>query len=178
MRHLVVLNQIKKEKGFTLFEVIVVVVIMGVMAAISAPNLLGSKRDQQAKEVFSKIRDTLIEAQTNANRLSSNCTVTITTTSMTGSPSGCVLESTTIDSNVVSVTSTGGLSITYDFRGNTSQSQTIKVAPKDFSGNPITANTRCIFVAPRLGMIRTGFLDTNGTTCNNTENARYDNFNP
>jgi prepilin-type N-terminal cleavage/methylation domain-containing protein len=36
MRHLVVLNQIKKEKGFTLFEVIVVVVIMGVTAVVFA----------------------------------------------------------------------------------------------------------------------------------------------
>lgn len=178
MRHLLVLNKINKQKGFTLFELVVAFVIVGIMAAITTPNLVGSKRDQQAKEVFSKIRDTLIEAQTNANRMSSNCTVTITTTSISGSPTGCVLENNTIDSSVVSVTSTGGLSITYDFKGNTSQSQTLKIAPKDFSGNPISTNTRCIFVAPKLGMIRSGFLDSNGTTCNNTENTRYDSLNP
>jgi len=181
MRLLIATNLLKKNKtesGFNLIEMLVVTAIVGIMAAISAPNLLGSQRDNQAKEVFSKIRGALIEAQTNANRKSSSCTVTITTSSISGTPAGCVLEPTTFDSSVVSVTSTGGLSIAYDFQGDTGNAQTIQVAPKDGSGNPILEKSRCIVISSNLGMIRTGFykdMPSPQPDCENTENLRYDN---
>ncbi len=42
-------NKIKKQSGFTLLEVMVVVVILGVLASFVVPNLLGNKEkaDQQ-----------------------------------------------------------------------------------------------------------------------------------
>ncbi|MFA0620614.1 type II secretion system major pseudopilin GspG, partial [Vibrio sp. 10N.222.49.A4] len=42
-------NKMKKQSGFTLLEVMVVVVILGVLASFVVPNLLGNKEkaDQQ-----------------------------------------------------------------------------------------------------------------------------------
>lgn len=181
MRRLVVLNllkRIKTESGFNLIEMLVVTAIIGVMSAVAVPNLLGQQRDSQAKEVFTKIRGALIEAQTNANRTSSNCTVNITTSSISGTPAGCVLETTNFDSSVVSVTSTGDSTIQFDFQGGIAVGdiQTFQIAPKDFSGNALTDQGRCIVMSNTLGMIRTGIYDDSAPAdCNNTENIRYDN---
>ncbi len=180
MRLLVVPNRIPKQSGFTLIELLVVTIIIGISAAIATPSLINSQRKDKANEVFTKIRSALVEAQTTSNRTSNSCTVNITTTTITGTPVGCVSESVTFDSNIVSVTPSA-VSIAYNFEGKVldpitllptiTVDQIIQIAPKDFSGNAITTNAKCIVVAPNLGMIRTGIV--NGTNCTNNENLRY-----
>ncbi len=193
MRFLVALKKIKTEDGFSLFELVFVSLIIGVVSAIGAPSLFNSLRDNEAKEALTKIRGSLIEAQINANRQSTNCTVEITdvTTKKYGvssgsSPASCVLEPFTINKTVVSIESSSGSlpSISFDFEGDTGNAQTILISRKDASGNPIRTLGRCIVISSKLGMIRTGIYDgpSTGTfdadDCNNTENARYDSSNP
>lgn len=182
MRHLVVLNLLKKEGGFSLFELIVVFVIMGVVSAVGVPSLIGSQRQEKVKEAYSKIRGALVEAQFNANRKSAACTVTITTTGVTGSPSGCLLENITFDSGMIDITSTAGTlpqSIAFTYQGTTSNGQTLQIRRKTFSGTAMPETGKCIVISS-IGMIRTGIYDSAvpGTNCDNVENKRYDNANP
>jgi prepilin-type N-terminal cleavage/methylation domain-containing protein len=182
MRHLLVLNLLKKEKGFSLFELVVVMVIMGIMSAVGVPSLIGSQRQEKVKEAYSKIRGALVEAQFNANRKSAACTVTITTTGVTGSPSGCLLENITFDSSIVDINSSAGTlprNIVFTYKGTTSNAQTLQIRRKTFSGTAMPETGKCIVISS-IGMIRTGIYDSTvtGTNCNNVENKRYDNANP
>ena len=191
MLHLVVPSLKNQEKGFNLIEIAAILVIIGIAGAIGTPSLVNARRQDQVNQAHSRIRSTLVEAQINANRLSSSCTVTIGSLSPTdptkrlvtaspSSPSGCVLETIDYESSVVSVSrgspTSGNLpnDVTYTFRGTVEPpgAQTIWVARKDFDGTVLQYTAKCIVVSP-VGMIRTGIIDSSGG-CYNVENDRYD----
>ena len=179
MRLSLALSKVSKKAGFTLYEVIVAVVIVGVAGAVAAPSLVGTQREE-SREAFSKIRSALVEAQTNANRESTNCTVLFTSGSGTyeisGTPAGCILEPFEIDTDVVSITksdfSTAPTNITFSFKGTTGDASTLWITRKNFSNTPMQNLARCVVISP-IGMIRTG-INNNGN-CENIENKRYDN---
>ena len=75
MLHLVVPSLKNKEKGFNLIEIAAILVIIGIAGAIGAPSLVNSRRQEQVNQAHSRIRSALVEAQINANRLSSRCQV-------------------------------------------------------------------------------------------------------
>lgn len=188
MRLLVALKKINPEAGFTLLELIIVTVIVGIATATSVANLVKSQRDNEAKLAFTKLKGALIEAQVNANRKSQDCKVNIQVGTdkytIEGSPSGCLLEGFTIDKNVVILESNGNLStIAYDFEGDTGNAQTLLISPNDFEGNPLREAGKCIVIAANLGMIRTGVYigsstgNFNRNDCFNSENKKYDSFN-
>jgi prepilin-type N-terminal cleavage/methylation domain-containing protein len=182
MLHLIVLNLLKKDRGFTLFELIVILVIISIVSAISLPSLIGSQRQDKVNEAFSKIQGGLRQVQLNANRKSTTCTITIDISEVIASPSGCLLENITFDSGIVDITSTTGIlpqDIAFTYRGTTSNSQTLQIRRKTFSGEAMPETGKCIVIST-IGMIRTGIYNGNvkGTNCNNIENKRYDNANP
>lgn len=181
MRHLIVVfNSVNnKESGFNLFELIIALIIISILTTIAVPNLLESHRQQKVNEAFTRIRQSIIEAQLNANRQSLTCTINITSTKITASPSGCILENITVDDKIVEISSNRNslpLNIPFSFKGTTSQPQTLQIQRKDFSGKPIPETGKCIVISS-IGMIRTGIYDQTiqSTNCNNIENKRYDN---
>lgn len=180
MRFLLALKQINSAKnGFTLLEMMIVVVILSIATAIGAPSLVGSMRQNKVNRVFTQTRAALIQAQTNANRLSSDCLVTITDTLVSASPTECLLENVTIDDSVVSVISNRDGTIEFNFQGGiaVSDMQTFQIARKDFSGNVMDETGKCIVMSNTLGMIRTGIYDDSASAnCNNSQNDRYENL--
>jgi Tfp pilus assembly protein FimT len=188
MRHLVVLNLLNKEGGFSLFELIIVFVIMGIVSAIGAPSLINSQRQERVNEAFGKIQGALVEAQINANRQSTDCTVKFAilggnSYQVSGNPSGCVLEPFKIDKTIVNVTQGNFTStptdIKFSYSGTTFNAKTLWIARKNFSNIAMPETAKCIVISS-IGMIRTGIFSgtTSAPVCDNLENKRYDIANP
>jgi prepilin-type N-terminal cleavage/methylation domain-containing protein len=169
-------HQKSKQKGFTLFEVVIVSIIMAIASIMAAPNLITTQRQGTVNRTYSQIRSTLTKAQLNANRLSRSCPITISATEISSSQSGCLLEKVAIDSTVVNIDSSAGTlpqTINFSYRGTTSNGQTVQISRKTFTGEPMPETGKCIVVSS-IGMIRTGVYNpSSASNCENLENKRY-----
>jgi prepilin-type N-terminal cleavage/methylation domain-containing protein len=152
-------NVPKKNKGFTLVEMVVTAVVVGVLAAVSVPNLLGLYNQNKVKEGLAQVEGALKEAQRQAMRRGKSCTVEIDiTNSKIKNPSsgdGCLLserilpEGTTLSTSLTGTTKT----ITFSYKGNTTNSGTIVLTMNN------TERKKCLVISNGLGIMRTGDYD-------------------
>ena len=170
----------RSQQGFTLVELIAICVIVGIIASVTIANLFGLYRENEARKAYIRIRNALTEAQVNANRLNNTCTIEFTQTGndyfVSGEPSGCLLESFTVDSNAVSLTKTNfsnsPTNISFSFVGTTGNASTLWITRKSGNSQALENVARCIVVSS-TGMVRTG-INRNGK-CDNVQNRKYDN---
>ena len=116
-------NVHKKEQGFTLTEMLVTIIIAGILAAISTPNLLIWYNNTQVKRAVEQLQGALTEAQRQAMRRGESCTVTLDITNQkitnsTGSE-GCLLSDRILPTGVAMTTNISGNNIQFSFKGNT-----------------------------------------------------------
>ncbi len=57
-------NKLKESKGFTMMEIIVVLVIIGILAAVSIPSMIGFINDAKGKAYMGDARIGMVAAQT------------------------------------------------------------------------------------------------------------------
>ncbi|GAC1501352.1 MAG: hypothetical protein NVS2B14_14100 [Chamaesiphon sp.] len=153
----------RASKGFTLVETIIITVIVGVLAAISAPSFLAMYNRAKVNAAVNTIQGALQEAQRTAIRRSQNCSVVLdTTNNQITSSNGCLItgDRTLPEQVTLSIPqSNTNTTINYGFRGNTNNNNTILIGLADGSGQ-----TKCLVISRPLGMLRAGIYD--GNTCN------------
>jgi prepilin-type N-terminal cleavage/methylation domain-containing protein len=171
MRHY---NAHHNENGFTLLELIVVMLFAGILAAISAPSFIGLNQINKVNHDLSSAKNSLLEAQRGAMRRGQDCTlffsdpgVVPATISIADSHSGNCLSGDSVNSsnltqrifNNVSMTVyqdgiSGAIShptLTFDYLGNNTTAITTIVLQSQ--GN--FAVKKCLVISQPLGLIAT-----------------------
>lgn len=176
----------KGDQGFTLLEVLVTVLVLGILSSIAAPSWLAFINNQRVRTVNDRVLQSLRSAQSEAKRTKRDVTVTFYTTSSTPSVDPPRVE---IDTNpaetdkskkeirietfssggeikpgTIALTPTPANSITFDYQGNPPTGSTpfyVTVAP--VVGGVVGGPKKCVIVQTILGAMTTdeGTFDTN-----------------
>lgn len=167
--YLMLLWRVRKYNyGFTLIEMIVTVIIVGVIATIASPNLLGLLNRNRVNESMRQIEGALKEAQKQAIRSGRSCSITIDTANKiianptTAGVDGCLL-SNRILNDLVQLNSSRA-TITFSGKGNISinDADPNLLTPVLVVSIPNgTDKQSCVVIQNALGSVRTG--DYNGT---------------
>ncbi|MGB3206972.1 MAG: prepilin-type N-terminal cleavage/methylation domain-containing protein [Crinalium sp.] len=176
-------------KGFTLLEMMIVLMLAGIMAAIATPSFLAMNNNSKITDAVEQTQGALQEAQTQAMRKSQSCSVklvkigqkinTTDTTSVTtpvlrGNPPSCLitgdrtLTGIVLDHNVTanSNNNQAPLEITFDYKGRTNAITTDQKVFFSVLNTPGTA--KCITISKGIGLFRIG--KKSGTDdCNTTQ---------
>lgn len=173
------------QAGFTLIELLVAIVLIGIMAAITGPSMLGFFARSKVSSAQSELLGILQEAQKSSIRSSVNCSLTFPATNsrssdstnevltISASPASCIpagdvsLEEVQIRHNAADVHAVynGTTELTaelFDFQGSTDEfisSELVFVISNEDNEN----FQKCIVVSDGLGLIRTGNYPNNVT---------------
>lgn len=156
-------NARNSNQGFTLAEITVILVVVGILVAIGLPSFLNWLRQKQLDDALVSLQGTLQEAQTQAIRRSTTCAVLIpdgdgqTLRRATDSAVGCLLSEREIQDgiSVISNLPTNPKRISFSFRGNTTNSGTVVLHRSDDS----IPYQRCLVISNGLGIMRTGMYE-------------------
>ena len=143
-------NARTKNQGFTLVEILIALVILGVLSAIAAPSFLSLFSRNKVNDALNQVRGALQEAQRQAIRNSKSCTVTINTTDKKVTSPCLVMGDRTLDSSVG--IATNETTIQFSHKGTI----TLPDAGTVVLSNADTAKKLCLVISSPLGIIRTG----------------------
>ena len=145
--------------GFTLPEILVIVVILGIFAALAAPSFLSWINNKRIGDVLSQVEGAIKEAQSEAIRKSQSCELTITASSVSATPPNC-LPTGARDLTQISGSNNGsGVSfvtantskVMFSPKGTTTSSNIfVFYHPEQSQG------MRCLAISEGIGIIRTG----------------------
>lgn len=149
-------NAHKNNQGFTLIEILVVVMIIGILSAIAAPSFLGMFNKAKLNDAVAKVKGALQEAQREAIRKNKSCTVTVPNVTNPNVTSPCFVTGYRTLTGITIRRDDASLgTITFNFKGQTttggSDSQAIV-----FSLTGDTTQERCLMISNPLGVVRAG----------------------
>ena len=104
-----------RNSGWTLLEVMIVIVIIGILASLAIPNMMGAIEKRKAQSALFQIKGTLQEAQRNAIKMGKECKVTLKGTNDDFDPPSIVVNS---DPEYINnwFNERGGFTEEYDYR--------------------------------------------------------------
>lgn len=146
--------------GFTIFELLIVIVLIGILAAISTPSFFSLINRKKVDDALNLVQGALKEAQREGMKKSHNCSITLDTENIVG---GCLVTGKRDLGNVRYVhNDIPSNTITYDFRGNVALGGSDRVIVFYLNGN--RSYQKCLVVTEGLGLIRIGNYPGNDTT--------------
>lgn len=177
----------KNSQGFTLLELIIILFIVGILSAISAPSFLALLNRGKVNNAVAQVKGALQEGQVQAMRNSKLCSVTLDTTNnkitgpclVTGPrtlPKGVVMKT-----NIVPTVTGSPIQIQFGIRGNTDFSvvpgtictincPTGKILLYQSDGS--ISNIKCVAISKGIGILRLGKYDGNSTSAANVSNGQ------
>jgi prepilin-type N-terminal cleavage/methylation domain-containing protein len=164
----------KNNQGFTLIEVLVSILIMGILTAIAAPSFMTWVYNKKVDGLVADVEGALKEAQSTAIRKSITCNVLITETTVTAVKSAT--DSTEVpaclpsgsrqlpklqdgSNDTLKISGTGGTSgtvFTFSSRGTaniTPSTEAVVIYRTDAAGN---GKNKCLVVSSGIGIMKSG----------------------
>jgi prepilin-type N-terminal cleavage/methylation domain-containing protein len=112
---------VHKSRGFTLIEMIVIVMVIGVLAAIAAPNLSQWLRQKQVDEALGQIDLALQETQTEAVKRNQSCRLVLSRGENPPLSGNCLLSNRTLKGVTLNHSADNNpWTITFNFKGENS----------------------------------------------------------
>ncbi len=178
MQHLNVHQLVnQKDRGFTLIEMLAVLMIMGTLMAIASPSVLAMMSRAKLTNAVDRVRDTLELSRSQTTQKNKACNVYIPNGNQV--VSDCLVSADNTSSGIAGVTdglpsvklddrddivienkipSASLNTITYNSRGITQHSGTVVLSSRS---NP-TGEKKCLIVDDGVGLVRTGkYIDNN-----------------
>jgi prepilin-type N-terminal cleavage/methylation domain-containing protein len=155
------------DRGYTLTELMITLVIVGVIAAIASPNFLGLLSRIRLEGALQQLLGAINETQRLAMVRGKSCRINInpSTNKITANSAGCLLSDRQINSAIkIRSNFPGTTNITFSYRGSTTRMGTI-VLSSDY-----TDTQKCFVIALGTGIKRIG--NYNGSK---TGSVYYDN---
>jgi prepilin-type N-terminal cleavage/methylation domain-containing protein len=154
-------------KGFTLIEILITILIIGIIASIATPSFMTWANNKKVQQVATDIEGALKEAQSTATRKSIPCDATVNSTNITAvmvpivpvTPAVNCLPSGTRqiqgDNSNLAIAGTGGASTTVSFTalGSVTNTQAFVIYRTDVTA---AGTKRCVVISSGIGTIRTG----------------------
>jgi Tfp pilus assembly protein FimT len=144
-------------RGYTLIEILMILFLAAIMAALTAPSLIGLQKRYQVNDAATQLQNALQKAQLNAIRKSEDCMVNFGTNGSNPATitSPCFLDSTL---QLESITmkyalSSSSTSLTYNYKGETNRQGTIVVYAPGYNFQ------KCLVISNGIGMLRAGEYD-------------------
>lgn len=160
------------QNGFTLIEMLIVVLVVGILAAISAPSFLAWLNSRRVEHALVEVEAALQETQSEAIKRSKECTLTIpapppvgTNAVLTGT---CLVSGDRKLQDVLLSHTTNPASawdISFDFKGR-NKKDTDKGIIAVFSSDSTSVQPRCIEISKGIGLRRDGKYNAAASTCN------------
>lgn len=160
-------NVPKQDDGFTLIEILAVTVIIGVVGAIAAPNVIGQINKSRINDGVSQIEGAFREAKRQATSRKQACTIQIgdvggvvTIQNQTGS--SCLLETRQLADGINIANNTPNATLAIQFSGKGNIGNTATYVPASTGNWTITVshddvdNPKCLVIAGLFGEIQTG----------------------
>lgn len=146
-------SYLRNDQGFTLLELIVVLVIIGILATLLSPNFVGLLNRTKVNNSLEELLGAVRETQRQAMRRGKRCQININTNNvLTATPSDCLLNNREIDESIDIRTNIPGATpnILFSYKGSTTKMGTIVLSSNT------TDTQKCFVISLGLGIMRTG----------------------
>jgi prepilin-type N-terminal cleavage/methylation domain-containing protein len=166
------LNVRRQDRGFTMIEIIVTVVVAGILMAVAVPSLLGLLSQTRVKDGLRQVEGSLKEAQRQAMRLGQPCTIKMDATDNTIKPDPdtprCLSESRTISRDIDfkgdvadPANNANSIDVSFTHKGNNGGGErTIVIYRIKSDGQPVTNGVqKCVVLTGGLGGVKSGIYN-------------------